>query len=408
MSWSLADVEASLGRLPRLQLATLPTPLQEAPRLAAAIGLDRLLIKRDDNTGLAFGGNKARKLEYLVADAARLGADVLVTLGAPQSNHCRMTAAAARVAGLECRLVFAGQPIEQVQGNMWLDRFFGATWTFAGDRPAPECMASVADELRASGRNPYVIPGGGSNGLGALGYVSCAFELAQQLRERGEHPRYVVCAGGSCGTLSGLTLGVALSGIDAEVVGVSISRSVPDRVAKVRQIMAESCGHLDLPVPDASPTVWGDYIGRGYGMATELSQRALETVAFSEGILLDPVYTAKAFGGLMGEIEAGRVRRSDLVVFVHTGGTPALFADPAEYSSRAQATFEGYGEVTYLVRGGEAEVLEGDWQPKRFFIIRFEDREKAMTWYNSQPYREVMKLRLASSTSNLFMVEGNR
>jgi len=327
----LADVEASLGRLPRLQLATLPTPLQEAPRLAAAIGLDRLLIKRDDNTGLAFGGNKARKLEYLVADAARLGADVLVTLGAPQSNHCRMTAAAARVAGLECRLVLAGQPIEQVQGNMWLDRFFGATWAFAGDRPAPECMASVADELRAGGRNPYVIPGGGSNGLGALGYVSCAFELAQQLRERGEHPRYVVCAGGSCGTLSGLTLGVALSGIDAEVVGVSISRSVPDRVAKVRQIMAESCGRLDLPVPDASPTVWGDYIGRGYGMATELSQRALETVAFSEGILLDPVYTAKAFGGLMGEIEAGRVRRSDLVVFVHTGGTPALFADPALY-----------------------------------------------------------------------------
>ena len=327
----MADVEASLGRLPRLQLATLPTPLQEAPRLAAAIGLDRLLIKRDDNTGLAFGGNKARKLEYLVADAARLGADVLVTLGAPQSNHCRMTAAAARVAGLECRLVLAGQPIEQVQGNMWLDRFFGATWAFAGDRPAPECMASVADELRASGRNPYVIPGGGSNGLGALGYVSCSFELAQQLREQGERPRYVVCAGGSCGTLSGLTLGVALSGIDAEVVGVSISRSVPDRVAKVRQIMAESCGHLDLPVPDASPTVWGDYIGRGYGMATELSQRALETVAFSEGILLDPVYTAKAFGGLMGEIEAGRVRRSDLVVFIHTGGTPALFADPALY-----------------------------------------------------------------------------
>src|SRR6266571_4112067 len=258
------SVEAELDRIPRLQLATLPTPLQEAPRLAAAIGLDRLLIKRDDNTGLAFGGNKARKLEYLVADAMRAGADVLVTLGAPQSNHCRMTAAAARVAGMECRLVFAGHPIEQLQ-------------------------------------------------------------------ERGERARYVVCAGGSCGTLSGLTLGVALSGIDAEVAGVSISRSVPDRVAKVRQIMSQSCAHLDLPVPDAAPTVWGDYIGRGYGMATGLSQRALETVAFTEGILLDPVYTAKAFGGLVGEIEAGRVRRSDLVVFVHTGGTPALFADPAIY-----------------------------------------------------------------------------
>ena len=324
-------MQSELERLPRLPLATLPTPLQEAPRLAAAIGLDRLLIKRDDNTGLAMGGNKARKLEYLVADAMRAGADVLVTLGAPQSNHCRMTAAAARVAGLDCRLVLAGHPIEEVQGNMLLDQLFGATWTFAGDRPAPECMARVAEELRAAGRNPYVIPVGGSNGLGAIGYVGCSFELAEQLRQRGERPRYVVCAGGSCGTLSGLTLGVALSGIGAEVVGVSISRSVPDRVAKVRQIMSESCEHLDVPVPEVLPTLWNDYIGPGYGMPTELSRRALETVAFSEGILLDPVYTAKAFGGLMGEIDAGRVERSDLIVFVHTGGTPALFADPALY-----------------------------------------------------------------------------
>jgi len=218
-----------------------------------------------------------------------------------------------------------------VQANMLLDRFFGATWTFAGDRPAPERMAQVAEELRSRGRRPYVIPSGGSNGLGALGYVGCAFELAQQLGDRGEHPRYIVCAGGSCGTLAGLTLGVALAGIGAQVVGVSISRSVPDRVARVREIMAESCQHLDLALPDEAPEVWGDYIGPGYGMPTELSKRALETVAFSEGILLDPVYTAKAFGGLIGEIERGRVKRSDSVVFIHTGGTPALFADPSLY-----------------------------------------------------------------------------
>lgn len=320
-----------LARVPRFNLATLPTPLHEAPRLARAIGLDRILIKRDDNTGLAFGGNKARKLEYLVADAMRENADVLVTLGAPQSNHCRMTAAAARVAGMDCHLVLNGQPIEEVQGNMLLDRFFGATWTFAGDSPSPERMAQVADELRAKGRRPYVIPGGGSNGLGALGYVGCSFELAQQLSDLGERPRYLVCAGGSCGTLSGLTLGMALATDHVKVVGVSISRSVPDRVARVRQIMAQSCEILDLPLPDAAPEVWGDYIGPGYGIQTELSRRALETFAFTEGILLDPVYTAKAFGGLMGEIEKGRVKRSDLVVFVHTGGTPALFADPALY-----------------------------------------------------------------------------
>ncbi|HEX2710961.1 MAG TPA: D-cysteine desulfhydrase family protein [Candidatus Acidoferrales bacterium] len=324
-------VIAALERMPRMQLATLPTALQEAPRLAAAIGLERLLIKRDDNTGLAFGGNKARKLEYLVADANRAGADTLVTLGGPQSNHCRMTAAAARVAGMDCQLVFMGRPIDEVQGNLLLDRLLGAAWTFAGDRRAAERMVEVAQQLRAEGRRPYVIPGGGSNGLGALGYVGCSFELAQQLDERGERPRYVVCAGGSCGTLAGLTLGMALAGSDAKVVGVSISQSVPDRVAKARSIMAESCEHLDLPMPDAVPEIWGDYIGPGYGMPTDLSKRALESVAYSEGILLDPVYTAKAFGGLIGEIGTGRVKRSDPVVFVHTGGTPALFADPALY-----------------------------------------------------------------------------
>ena len=320
-----------LARIPTFPLATLPTPLHEAPRLAAAIGLDRLLIKRDDNTGLAMGGNKARKLEFLIADAVAQKADIVVTLGAPQSNHCRMTAAAARVAGMDCHVVLNGEPIEEVQGNMLLDRLFGATWTFAGKRPSAEGMQEVAAELRAQGRRPYVIPGGGSNGRGALGYVGCSLEMAGQLEEIGERPRYVLCAGGPCGTLSGLTLGVALAGGYAQVVGVSISRAVPDRVARVRQIVAESCEILGVPVPDAVPEVWSDYIGPGYGMQTELSRRALQTVADTEGILLDPVYTAKAFGGLIGEIEKGRVKRSDLVVFVHTGGTPALFADPFLY-----------------------------------------------------------------------------
>jgi D-cysteine desulfhydrase family pyridoxal phosphate-dependent enzyme len=301
------------------------------PRLAAAVGLDRLLVKRDDNTGLAMGGNKARKLEYLVAAATRAGADILLTVGAAQSNHCRCTAAAARAAGMDAHLIFNGPPIEEVQGNLLLDRLLGATWTFSPDRPAAQRMAEVAEELRAAGRRPYVIPGGGSNGLGALGYVRCALELTEQLSERGDRPRYVVCAGGSCGTLSGLTLGLALAGSDAQLAAVSISNSVPDRVARAREIMAESCEHLDLPVPAAVPVIWGGYVGSGYGMPTELSKLALETAALTEGLVLDPVYTAKAFGGLIGEIKAGRVKHDDLVVFVHTGGTPALFADPALY-----------------------------------------------------------------------------
>ena len=320
-----------LERVPRMELAITPTPLQETPRLAASIGLDRLLVKRDDNTGLALGGNKVRKLEYLVAAAARAGADILLTVGAPQSNHCRCTAAAARAAGLDAHLIFNGPTIEEVQGNLLLDRLLGATWSFSPDLPAAQRMAEVAEELRAAGRRPYLIPGGGSNGLGALGYVRCALELTEQLTERGDRPRYVVCAGGSCGTLSGLTLGLALTGSDAQLAAVSISNSVPDRVARAREIMAESCEYLDLALPPAIPEIWGGYVGSGYGMPTAFSTRALDTAARTEGLVLDPVYTAKAFGGLIGEVEAGRVRHDDLVVFVHTGGTPALFADPALY-----------------------------------------------------------------------------
>ena len=320
-----------LDRVPRMELAFTPTPLQDLPRLAAAIGLDHLLVKRDDNTGLALGGNKARKLEYLLAAAKEDGADILLTVGAPQSNHCRMTAAAARVAGMDAHFIFNGPPIEEVQGNLLLDRLLGATWSFSPDRPAAQRMAQLADELRAEGRRPYVIPGGGSNGLGALGYVRCALELTEQLAERGDRPRYVVCAGGSCGTLSGLTLGLAIAGSDAQLAAVSISNSVPDRVARAREIMAESCDLLDLALPDALPEIWVGYVGAGYGMPTELAVRALATAARTEGLVLDPVYTAKAFGGLIGEIEAGRVRHDDLVVFVHTGGTPALFADPGLY-----------------------------------------------------------------------------
>jgi 1-aminocyclopropane-1-carboxylate deaminase/D-cysteine desulfhydrase-like pyridoxal-dependent ACC family enzyme len=232
---------------------------------------------------------------------------------------------------MDAHFVFNGPPVDEVQGNLLLDRLLGATWSFSSDRPASERMAELAEELRAAGRRPYVIPGGGSNGLGALGYVRCALELADQLAAHGGRPRYLVCAGGSCGTLSGLTLGLALVGSDAQVAGVSISNSVPDRVARTREIMAESCEHLDMALPNAAPVIWGGYVGSGYGMPTELSTRALETAARTEGMILDPVYTAKALGGLIGEIEDGRVKRDDLVVFVHTGGTPALFADPALY-----------------------------------------------------------------------------
>jgi D-cysteine desulfhydrase len=192
-------------------------------------------------------------------------------------------------------------------------------------------MQELAEDLRAAGRRPYLILPGGSNGLGALGYVRAGLELAEQCAEVAVQPRYVVAAAGSCGTLAGLTLGLALGGMDAHAVGVSVSASARDRLDRTLEIMADSCSHLGLPVPDAVPLVWPQYVGAGYGIPTELSTRALETAARSQGLVLDPVYTAKALGGLIGEIEAGRVRRDDVVVFVHTGGSPALFADPNLY-----------------------------------------------------------------------------
>ncbi len=328
----LVPVLPELERIPRLELAIAPTPLQGAPRLAAALGLQRLLVKRDDNTGLALGGNKARKLEYLVAEALAQDADVLVTRGGPQSNHCRATAAAARVVGMDAHLVFEGDPIEELAGNLLLDRLLGARWTFAGaGRDVEQRMQEVAADMRSEGRRPYVVPGGGSSGRGALGYVRAALELAGQWAEVGVRPRYVVAAAGSCGTLAGLTLGLALAGSEAQVVGVSVSTSIADRVARTREVMAEAGALLGVALPDARPLVWDQYVGAGYGIATEVSTRALELAARSQGLILDPVYTAKALGGLIGELEAGRVRADDAVVFVHTGGTPALFADPAVY-----------------------------------------------------------------------------
>ena len=318
---------AELEVVPRLELASAPTALQEAPRLAQALGLRRLLVKRDDNTGLAFGGNKARKLEYLVADALRMGADVLVTVGGPQSNHCRATAAAARRAGLEAQLVFNGPPVAAMQGNLLVDQLLGATWTFAAEgQPVAERMAELGEELRRAGRQPYLIPSGGSNGLGALGYVRAALELDSQLAELGARPTQLVCAAGSCGTLAGLTLGLALAGRELTVVGVSVSRSTADRVARTRAVMEEACSLLDVPTPPAAPVIWDGYVGPGYGIPTELSRRALQLAAGCEGLVLDPVYTAKALGGLLGELEAGRLSADAEVVFVHTGGTPALFA----------------------------------------------------------------------------------
>ena len=327
-----------LQKIPQIQLAFTPTPLQDVPRLAKALGLRRLLIKRDDQTGLAFGGNKARKLEFLFADAMAEGADTVVTVGGPQSNHCRMTAAAARACGMRAQLVFNSYdlpPVNEVQGNMLLDRMLGAPWRFTKKgQTGRDCMQEVAAELTAQGHKPYLIPPGGSNGLGVLGYVKAALELSEQCRGLGVTPDYVVCAGGGYGTQAGLELGVHLAGLPSRVVGVSVSTLVPDIHARIASLVGDAAGILETAGPEADPVVWDEYVGDGYGVPTSLSRQAIELVAATEGILLDPVYTAKAFAGIMGELHRGRIKPDDVVVFIHTGGTPALFAEQRLYWGR--------------------------------------------------------------------------
>jgi len=307
-----------------VRLSTWPTPLEPAPRLAAALGLepDDLWVKRDDLTSFA-GGNKVRKLEHLVAEAEAAGATVLVTTGGVQSNHARMTAAAAAVRGLSAVLVLTGTPDVARPGNLALDELFGARVVLAG-ADAEERMAAVVEELRAAGEVPAVLPLGGSTPTGARGYLACASELAEQLPGLDT----VVVAVGSGGTMAGL-----VAGLGAErVLGVDTG-AVPDPVAAVTELataLGATVGELRLR---------RDQVGEGYGALTEAGAVALTTAARTEGLVLEPVYTGKALAGLMAAVADGSVQPGRRTVFLHTGGLPGLFghAHAGELAARALA-----------------------------------------------------------------------
>jgi D-cysteine desulfhydrase family pyridoxal phosphate-dependent enzyme len=330
----------SLAFPPRFRLATLPTPLQNATRLRDALGgptrAPRILIKRDDLTGLAFGGNKARKLEFLVGDATRQGASVLITSGGVQSNHARMTAAAARVAGLGVALVLSARDDPPVQGNLLLDRLLGAEIHVipAGSDPM---MAVPADEsakvrdvemeLRARGGRPYVIPLGGSSPIGALGYVAGTLELVEQLWAQGETPTRLYYASGSRGTQAGLLLGAALFGATYAVHGVAVSGGDPEKTELAIRLANEAAFLLgrSTRVTAAGGDTDQQHIGSGYGIPTRGGLEAIRMVARAEGIFLDPVYTGKAMAALIDDVRRGVIDPGETVVFLHTGGTPALF-----------------------------------------------------------------------------------
>ncbi|TWT75975.1 L-cysteate sulfo-lyase [Posidoniimonas polymericola] len=315
-------------RLPRVSLANLPTPLHRLTRLSAQLGVD-LWIKRDDLTSLATGGNKTRKLEYLIADALARGADCVVTAGGPQSNHCRQTAAAAAQHGLACCLVLGGEP-QPPLGNLLLDRLLGAEvhWTPKPNRKSR--MQELAGELGAAGRTPYVIPIGGSNAIGAVGYVAAMDELLGQAEEAGVAFDRVVFPTSSGGTHAGLALGAKRAGFGGVVTAISIDAAPTDHafLEEVAQVATEAAGMLgdSVLISPAELEVEYGYLGGGYGVVGDTERDAIRLMGRQEGILLGPVYSGRGFGALLDMIAQGKVAAGQRVLYWHTGDESALHA----------------------------------------------------------------------------------
>lgn len=324
----------------RIHLCHQPTPLEEMPRLTAALGGPRLWIKRDDCTGLATGGNKTRKLEFLMAAAQDAGADMVVTQGAVQSNHVRQTAAAAAKLGMKCHAVLerrvpnVASSYERT-GNVLFDQMFGATMEF---RPSGLDMnaeaEAVADSLRAAGNNPYFIPGGGSNETGALGYVSSAQEILQQIVAQDLDPKWIVVATGSAGTQAGLVAGFHAHHCDIPIIGISVRQPHDVQLENVYRLAVKTAALLtDRPMPRSRVLVDDGYVGPGYGIPTDATIAATNMLARHEGILLDPVYSGKGMAGLIGRIETGDIAQDGDVIFLHTGGAVSLFAYEEQFGS---------------------------------------------------------------------------
>lgn len=322
-----------LTKFPRVNLCHQPTALEEMPRLSAALGGPRLWIKRDDCTGLATGGNKTRKLEFLMAAALDAGADMVVTQGAVQSNHVRQTAAAACKLGLDCHALLErrvqGKSADYEQtGNVFFDHLFNTQIEFRppGLDMNAEAMA-LTERLRAEGRNPYFIPGGGSNEIGALGYVSTAQELVGQIAAMKLNVKWIVVATGSAGTQAGLVAGFHALGCDIPIMGISVRQPHDIQVENVYRLAVATAALLtDTPLSRDKVLVDDGYVGEGYGIPTDGTLAATTMAARHEGILLDPVYSAKGMAGLVGQIQAGQIGAEGDTVFVHTGGAVSLFA----------------------------------------------------------------------------------
>ena len=330
-----------LSRFPRISLAHLPTPLEPMSRLTEALGGSNLWIKRDDCTGLSTGGNKTRKLEFLMADALKKDADTIITQGATQSNHARQTTAAAARLGLECHVLLENRigSTEKdyvYNGNVLLDQLHGST---ISKRPADTdmnaAMEELADQLRDDGKKPYIIPGGGSNEVGALGYVNAAAELLTQANDRQFKIDHVVHATGSAGTQAGLVLGLEAMNSGIPVYGISVRAEKQKQEEMVFDLAQRTADHMGLK-PDViqrdAVVANSDYVGDGYGLFTKSMAEAVKMLARLEGILLDPVYSGKGMAGLIDLVRTGFFQKGENIVFLHTGGSAALFGYPEVFN----------------------------------------------------------------------------
>jgi L-cysteate sulfo-lyase len=326
------------SRFPRIRLAHLPTPLEPMERLSKHLAKDgpKLWIKRDDCTGLSTGGNKTRKLEFLMGDALKQGADTIITQGATQSNHARQTAAAAAKLGFACHILLEDRtgnnsPDYTLNGNVLLDRLHGASISKrARDTDMNKEMEALAADLRARGKKPYIVPGGGSNPVGALGYANCALELVAQANDMLLKIDHVVHATGSAGTQAGFVLGLVAINSKIPTLGISVRAPKEKQENSVFELAQRTAEHLGTPgiMKREHIVANSDYVGPGYGLATDGMIDAVKTVARLEGILLDPVYTGKAMAGLIDHVRKGFFAKDSNVVFLHTGGSAGLFGYP--------------------------------------------------------------------------------
>lgn len=309
---------------PRLRLGTLPTPVEPLPRLSARLGC-QLFVKRDDMTGIAFGGNKVRKLEFVLADALAHGAKTIITVGAAQSNHCRITAALSAKLGLHCILVLSGSPPENPNGNLLLDYLLGTEIVWSTREQRDEMLKQTFDEAWAAGKRPFLIPLGASTPVGTLGYLEGFREFIQQ----GVEVDWIVVASSSAGTQAGLVLGAIQAGWNGRILGISIDHKASVLQDMVAELAMETADRMKYEVKISKEMIHvsADYLGDGYGFMGQSEKDAIQLFAREEGLFLDPVYTGRAAAGMLDLAANGFFTPHERILFWHTGGTPALFAD---------------------------------------------------------------------------------